>query len=396
MRNFGALGSLFTCMMVIGCAADATVDPLAPRDAGESPEWVAADPERLGLDSETLALARTYAFRDDFHTQAVLVVKDGYLVAEWYAEDSGPDSLVASWSIGKSFVSTLIGMAHQQGEIASLDEPMTTYVPSWTDTDKAPITLRDVLAMSSGLDWIEDYERIGSGDDVSDIAVMMLDANPLDVVLTQPVRYPPGEDWYYSSGDSMLLGHVLRQTTGTNATQWGMQQLAEPLHFSRFEWWQDGNGDTYTFCCVDATARDFAKFGQLFLQRGAWGGTQLLSADWVDKATTPQAADNPGYGFQWWLNQSDSTDLPWPSLPDSAYFAIGVDHQYVAVFPEQNMVVVRHGQYIVPPGTDWIAENGLFSAGMFSHGLAPVGTRGPGEEWSEEEFFGLILDAIND
>lgn len=385
---------LFT---LAACTATPPFDPAAPRapvDTGSRSEWLSVAPAAVGLDAAALAAARDYGFREGFYTQAILVARHGYLAAEWYAEDSGPDALGASWSVAKSFTATLIGQAIADGLVASVDAPMTDFVPEWRGTDREGILLRDVLAMSSGLDWIEDYDTISSDEGTSDIVNMVLDEEPLSIAVDQPVRHPPGEVWSYSSGDTMLLGRVLRAATGKTAADLVQEKLAEPMHMRNLRWWRDSAGDTYTFCCVDATARDFLKFGQLYLQRGVWGGRQLVPAAWIEAATSPQARANPGYGYQWWLNHPDSADGNWPSLPASTYFALGHNGQYVAVFPELDMVVVRLGQYIVPKTKDWIAHEGLFGAGVFSDHLGPTGTRAPEGDWSEDRFFGLFAAAV--
>lgn len=381
------------------CTETPPLDPDAPRapvDTGDRADWITVAPAAVGLDRAGLEAAREYGFRDEFYTQAILVARHGYLAAEWYAKDSDPDALAASWSVAKSIVSTLIGQAIADGHVADVDVPMTAFVPEWKDTDRAAITLRDVLAMSSGLDWIEDYETVSGEAGTSDIAEMVLHGDPMRIAIEQPARHPAGEVWSYSSGDTMLLGRVLREATGKTAADWVQEKLAAPMHMRTLRWWRDAAGDTYTFCCVDATARDFAKFGQLFLQRGLWGGRQLVPADWIGAATRSQASANPGYGYQWWLNHPDSADGNWPSLPEDAYFALGHNGQYVAIFPKLDMVVVRLGEYVVPETTDWVARDGLFGAGVFSDHLGPTGTRAPEGDWNDDYFFSLIVSAVRE
>lgn len=382
---------VFFAMSVAACGETR----LKPIDAGSSTDWKLARPEQVGFDAAELERARAYAFRKEFYTQGIVIIKDGYLAAEWYGEAADQHSYATSWSVAKSFTSALIGIAVDRGLIASVDQSMATFIPAWQGSEKAAIRLRDVLAMSSGLDWIEDYENIGVGDQASDVVRLVLEADPMAVAFDQPLTHAPGEVWNYSSGDTMLLGHVLKTVVGVTAADWAKEVLANPLGFSRFAWWQDATGNTNTYCCVDTTSRDFARFGQLFLQKGIWGGQQLISQAWVAASTSPQAKANAGYGYQWWLNHPSGIDR-WPSLPASTYFALGHNGQYIAVFPEQNLVVVRNGQYKLPKGTDWIAEAGLFAGGMFSDRLGPTGTRAPEGEWSEDYFFRLILDAISD
>jgi CubicO group peptidase (beta-lactamase class C family) len=390
-----AATALVTLATACGESASPAAAP-APVGAAGQADWANVAPAAVGLDAAALEAARAYGFRDEFYTQAILVARHGYLAAEWYAEGSGPDALGSSWSVAKSITATLIGQAIADGHIASVDAPMTTFIPEWSDAARAQIRLRDVLAMSSGLDWVEDYEQLTNDASTTDVVAMVLDEAPLRVAIDQPAAHPPGEVWNYSSGDTMLLGRVLRQATGKTAADLVQEKLALPMHFRDLHWWRDAAGETYTFCCVDATARDFLKFGQLYLQRGVWGGRQLVPAAWIDTVTAPQARANPGYGFQWWLNHPKAADGYWPSLPATTYFALGHNGQYVAVFPELDLVVVRLGQYIVPKTTDWVARVGLFGAGVFSDNLGPTGTRAPEGDWNDDRFFALVLAAVQE
>ena len=391
--QFGAVAVL---LLAVACAGSesGTVKQREPVDAGDQAAWISAAPAEVGLDADKLEAARAYGFRDEFYTQAIVVIRHGYLAAEWYAEDSGPELRGASWSVAKSITATLIGQAIADGLIASVDVTMGTFVPEWTDAARAPIKLKDVLAMSSGLDWIEDYEGVQGEEGTSDVAEMVIVPDALRVAIDQPVRDPAGEVWSYSSGDTMLLGRALRAATGKTAADLVQEKLAKPMHMDSLRWWRDAQGETYTFCCADATARDFAKFGQLYLQGGVWGGAQLVPSDWIVAASSPQASANPGYGYQWWLNHPETTSGNWPSLPQSTYFALGHNGQYIAIFPDLDMVVVRLGQYVQPDTTDWVAPNGLLAAGIYSDNMGPTGTRAPEGDWDEDEFFRHFVEAI--
>jgi CubicO group peptidase (beta-lactamase class C family) len=170
------------------------------------------------MDAAVLAGARTYAFTEERHTQAVVVVRASTVVAEWYAEDRDQDSLATSWSIAKSFTSALIGIAIERGEIPSVDTPMHTWFPEFLGTDKEAITLRDVLEMASGIAWNESYDPNDVGS--SDIAEMALTdgESHVDIVLDNEVAHPPGTFFNYSSGDAMMLSPVLQQSTGMRGT----------------------------------------------------------------------------------------------------------------------------------------------------------------------------------
>ena len=145
---------------LVGCVALTACNDAPPLviDAGNTPDWQVDAPERHGFDVARLDAARAYAFKPTYYTQGVVIIKDGYLVAEWYADDAGPDSYATSWSVGKSFVSALVGIALDDGLIPSVDEPMTTYIPEWKNSDRAAIKLR---ASQAALDILRQWlERI--------------------------------------------------------------------------------------------------------------------------------------------------------------------------------------------------------------------------------------------
>jgi CubicO group peptidase (beta-lactamase class C family) len=198
----------------VGCSDDSTSTPdEAPPEPVPGRDWEVQSPEEQGLDPALLDEARTYAFSPGMNTQAVVVVHGGVIVAEWYAEVADKDSWAASWSVAKSFTSALIGIAIADGLIPSVDEPMITYYPDWKGTEREAMTLRDVLQMSSGLDWVEDYDPAAIFE--SDIIQLVLgEEDQLRYPSARPAKVEPGSAWNYSSGDTMLLSGVLEQATG--------------------------------------------------------------------------------------------------------------------------------------------------------------------------------------
>jgi len=165
--------------------------------------WVDGAPEDHGIDPQALEVLRDYAFRPEFNTQSVLVIRDGRMIAEWYAPDRGPEDWATSWSMAKSFSSTLLGIAMHEGLLTSLDEPMTTYIPEWSGSGREAITLRHVLSMSTGFEWGE------SRDDLTDLLEMAVRGDQLAFALEQELVETPGEVWNYSTGTSMLLSLTL-------------------------------------------------------------------------------------------------------------------------------------------------------------------------------------------
>ena len=197
-------------------AATATAPDTAPAAEAAAgvpgAEWTVVTPESQGIDPAALEEARTYAFTEGRNTQGVVVVHDGVIVAEWYAPDADQDSWAASWSMAKSVTSALIGIAIDDGLIPSVDEPMTTWFPSWEGTPREDITLRDVLHMESGLAWDEDYDP-GAVDSSEVIVMGLLQLDQLAYAADQP-RVDGPVEFNYSSGDTMLLSGVIEQATG--------------------------------------------------------------------------------------------------------------------------------------------------------------------------------------
>lgn len=348
-------------------------------------EWMVVEPAEKGMDATTLEKARRYAFDDVQETQSVVVIRDGAIVAEWYAPDADPRSWAASWSMAKSFTSALIGIAIDEGLIESVDVLMSDYYPEWSGTSRAAIKLKDVLRMSSGLDFVEDYDP--SGLENSDIIAMVLtQPDQLEYASTREGAREPGVGFQYSSGDTMLLSGVLEQATGMSAFEYAEEKLFGPLGIDQVEWWEDAAGHTLTYCCLDTTSRDFARFGLLFLNGGKWDGEQVVPAEWVGESLTGNEV-NPGYGYQWWLIGRDGR-----GLPEDTFAALGHDGQHIYVIPSLDLVVVRNGTYIKYDGPP-VADPNLYQ--YYPDDLVPdLGTRAPVPGWDDTAFLTPIIESI--
>ncbi|MDQ3738261.1 MAG: beta-lactamase family protein [Actinomycetota bacterium] len=349
-------------------------------------EWSRSSPAEQGLDPAPLRRARRYAFAEGRNTQGVVVVYRGEIIAEWYDAGADAQSWAASWSMAKSVTSASIGIAISEGLIPSVDEPMTTYYPEWKGTDRQDITLRDVLQMSSGLRWQENYDP--SSIDSSDIIqIVVFRANQLAYVADRPSAEEPGSVFNYSSGDTLLLSGVLEQATGMSAEEYARRKIFEPIGMEQVEWWQDAKQHTLTYCCLDATSRDFARFGWLYLNGGRWGEEQVVPPDWVDESLQPSEAFE-GYGYQWWLTGREDE-----RLPDDLFSARGFDGQYIYVVPSLDLVIVRNGTYMKHPG-DPVADPSLFEY-YPSGSLNPsLGTLRPESGWDDVEFLSPIIESI--
>ncbi|MBV1933877.1 MAG: beta-lactamase family protein [Parvibaculaceae bacterium] len=301
---------------------------------------------------DALVLAETFSFKDenlsveDFLTEtdtvALLVLKDGKLVYENYWQTGGKDVQWLSHSVSKSFVSAAVGLALRDGLIKSLEEPISNYVPMLKDSGYNGVRIKDVLQMSSGVRWTEKYSS-GTSDINRFGWTMMKGASYDEFVTTIVAETPPGTQTSYTGMDTQALTMLIRSVTGKSLAAYLQEELWQPLgmEFEAF-WTTDNSGVELGLGGLNATARDFAKLGELYRLDGAWHGNQILPADWVAASTTPDApylqrgankvsTHGMGYGYQWWLPKGDDQD----------FSAIGIYNQFIYVNPEENTVIVK-------------------------------------------------------
>jgi len=277
-------------------------------------------------------------------TTAVVVAHEGRLMAERYAPGVGPDTPLPSWSMAKSVLAAWLGIAVGEGR---LDLRAPAPVPEWRGEGdpRGAITLDQLLRQSSGLAFDETY---GAVTDVSRMLFLHADTGAYAAGFS--LAHPPDSAWSYSSGTSNVLARVLRDLfDGDLAAQvrWTRERLFEPLGMHTALAEPDASGTFVASSFVFASARDWARFGQLHLQDGVWEGRRILPEGWVRYVTTPTPdAPRGRYGAHWWLN-AGAPDAPedrmWPSLPRDAYAARGMSGQYVVVVPSADLVVVRLG-----------------------------------------------------
>lgn len=377
-RNTSLMAALL--LAVASCVAVAGTSGAAETNGG----WTIVDPADAGMDASALEAAYGEAFVAERNTQGVVVVRNGQLVSEHYAPGEGPRSWAGSWSMAKSITSILVGIAIDEGLIGGVDESMATWIPEWVGTDKAAITLRDVLQMQTGLESNEDYNPANAAE--SDVIQMGLAADQLAYSIARPLEVTPGTRFRYSSADTMLLSAVLEQATGMPADEYAQSRLFEPLGITQIEWWRDAAGHTLTYCCVDTTTRNFARFGLLYLNDGNWDGRQVVSADWVRDSLTPASASGGQYGYQWWIASS-------PDVEGPIYQMRGFDGQFVWVIPSLDMVLARNGDY-TKSACAATADPNLF--GLYPPlGLVDgAGTRPPAD-WDGERFLTNFTSAVD-
>ncbi|MBL4839104.1 MAG: serine hydrolase [Kordiimonadaceae bacterium] len=319
------------------------------------------------VDWVALETAIDGAFEDNtenktIDTRAIIVVKDGKTIAERYAQPFGPDTRFLGWSASKSVMSALIGTMVMDGKL-QLDAPAP--VAEWRaeGDPRRKISLSHLLTMSSGLEFSEPY--IPNNDSTD-----MLFKSPRmgDFAASKPLYKEPGSFWYYSSGTTNLLGRIFFETAGGTlqaSHSLAHKRLFEPLGMTSAMFEPDTSGAFVGSSYFYATARDWARFGLLYLNDGKVGDKQILSKEWVDYSHEPiEQAPRREYGAQFWLNAGnpdESLNLG-PKLPDvprDYYMASGYNNQHVGIVPSKNAIVVRLGWTTLGSSFDL---NGHFAA----------------------------------
>ncbi|MFT7043050.1 MAG: CubicO group peptidase (beta-lactamase class C family) [Candidatus Azotimanducaceae bacterium] len=300
-------------------------------------------------DGEPISLPATFAYKggevnvetflSETDSSALLVIHKGKVRFERYMLTGGRGVKWLSMSVSKSFIATGIGIAVDEGLIDIL-KPITDYVPSLIGSAYDQVRIKDVLQMSSGAAWNEDYSDVES--DIMRLGRIMSVGGSLDeFVGTLTREREPGAYNHYNSADTQALAMLLSRATGMSITDYITDKLWHPLGMESDAYWLvDDENVEMAFGGLNATARDYAKLGELHRLNGAWQGKQIVSASWVAAATTPDAPhllpgvnkDFPlGYGYQWWV----------PETSEGEYSAIGVYNQFIYVNPTRDLVIVK-------------------------------------------------------
>jgi CubicO group peptidase (beta-lactamase class C family) len=270
-------------------------------------------------------------------TRAVVVVRDGWVVAERYAPGITAATPLIGWSVTKAVTHALIGIAIEE-KLLKLEEAIP--VPEWTSPadPRRAITLDQLLRMSSGLTFSEVYD-----DFESDVVTMLLQsADSAAYAANKPLAAKPGTVWHYSSGTTNLIARGLRLAMADDEAYWRFPyaRLFQPIGMHSAVLETDPAGTFVGSSLAYATARDWARFGLLYLQDGRWGDRRLLPEGWVEHATRPTPGSDQKYGAHWGLNRGGR----YPDIPRDAFYAKGFGGQLVLVVPSRNVVIVRLGQ----------------------------------------------------
>ncbi len=281
-------------------------------------------------------------------TRAVVVLHDGEVVAERYADGFDAGTPLLGWSMGKSLANAMVGRLVAEG-VLSLDD--TGLLAAWEDDARADIHLDDLLRMTSGLEFEEVYDP-----DTDATNMLFLPGDTGAFAADKPLVAEPGTSWSYSSGSTNILCDVAQRGAGGDVSL-ARDLVFDPIGMTSAVIEPDSSGGLVCSSFPYATARDWARFGQWFLQEGEWEGVQLLPPDWVAYTTTPvQLETEHPYGASWWLNTDHTGRTRMPSVPADAYWASGNEGQQVVVIPSRDLVVVRLGLTADFDGIDWGLE----------------------------------------
>jgi len=293
-----------------------------------------------------------------YRVSGVLVLKDGRIVLERYGLGRKPTDRWTSFSVAKSVTSTLVGAAIQDGKIRSLNAPVTDYIPELKGSAYEGVTVRQMLMMSSGVKWNEDYADPNS--DVAQAGTKMLEpgVDPMVSYLRKlPRAHEPGTTFNYNTGETDLVGILVSNAVHMPLATYASQKIWKPYGMEQDAvWMTDLAGHERGGCCISMTLRDYGRVGQFILDGGKAGGKRIVPADWVKDATSKEidnGAKEPGagYGYFWWIRSADRYD------------AVGIFGQSISTWPKDRVIVVVNSAWPAATGRELsAARNALIEA----------------------------------
>lgn len=291
----------------------------------------------------------TDEYFDQQNVAGLLVIKNGKIVYERYGLGNTKDTLWGSFSVAKSVTSMLIGAAIKDGYIKSVNDKVTDYLPRLKHSAYDHSTIRNILQMSSGVQWNEDY-----ADPASDVNSATWDSLALDEYLrTKPRDAAPGEVFNYNTAETNLAGTLLRSAIGNNLATYLSEKIWRPFGMESEANWMltEVGGGEFGGCCISATLRDYGRIGLFALNNGHLSdGTAVLPEDWMRESTSPSKGYD-GYGYFWWV------------MGDGIYRASGIFGQGIYINPRENVVIALHSARAVASNQpDWELQNALYAA----------------------------------
>ena len=275
-------------------------------------------------------------------TTGLLVIHKDTIIFEQYFNGLTPETTHISWSMAKSFISGMIGIAIHDGLIESIQDPITKYLPQLKESGYNEVKIKDILQMSSGVGFNEDYADFNS--DINRFGrYFALGQSFEKFAMTLKNARPPGTFNHYVSIDTQVLGMLLKKVTGKTITEYMKEKIWDPMGMEHdAQWIIDADEMEMALGGLNATLRDYAKFGLLYLKNGDWFGQQIVPKDWIQQSINIDSphlqpgendlsSSDQGYGFQWWI----------PQKADGAFFASGIYNQHIYIQPNRDVVVVK-------------------------------------------------------
>jgi CubicO group peptidase (beta-lactamase class C family) len=316
----------------ISTVADQHIELDNPIPEYPQEQWQVRNPSELGVDKEKIQQLFDLSFADSA-TQAVVLIKDGFLIGERYAHGYDNSSYGTSWSMAKSFYASLIGIAIDRGEIASLDDKVAEYL-DYFNGERAEISIRDLLNMSSGLE-MPDHEH----------EKMFFSNDHLAYAKAVGVEKTANKKFEYNNVNSMLLADILEKASGKKADVLLRERVFDKIGLTDVTLWRDAAGNPLTYCCVDTTARQYSRFGLLFARNGKWNKEQIISADYVNQTFTnvwtglnsSTINQQRGYSLHWWNSRDNDRSV--------IFNTSGKFGQYIFVDRDNDLVFTRITKY---------------------------------------------------
>jgi CubicO group peptidase (beta-lactamase class C family) len=287
-------------------------------------------------------VGKTSTLLEDTDATGLLIIRNDTIIFEKYYRGNTKDSHTIAWSVTKSFVSALMGIAIQEGHIKSIDQKVSDYLPELNGSAYQDVTIKNLLQMSSGVSWNEDYSDRNS--DINRFGrTLALGRSFEKFVKTLEKDKEQGTYNRYNSSDTQVLGMIISKATGKTLSKYLEEKIWKTLGMQSKAWWMvDNQGHEFAAAGLSASLRDYARFGRLYLNHGKVNNQQIISEDWIKQSLTMDAphllpgknefsSNQSGYGFQWWIYEGD----------EGEYAAMGIYNQLIYINPTHNIIIVK-------------------------------------------------------
>ena len=301
--------------------------------SGKHQEWLTANNYNKAKLPELIK-----SVNESLETVAFMVIINDSIHFEEYWHGYNADTMSNSFSMSKSWISTLIGIAISEGKIKSVNKKVCDFLPDFCEGRNTELTIKNLLTMSSGLNWTEDYYN-----PIGQAAEAYYGNHLSDMIKNLTVIETPGKVFKYNSSCTQLLTFIVEAATGETISKYASKKLWQPMGAKYPALWSTDveDGDEKGFCCINSNARDFARLGKLYMNQGNWNGLQLLDSSYIVEAISAanlldeKGNKNTNYGYQFWLAERKGLSI---------YYARGLWGQYVICIPEKDMIIVRLGR----------------------------------------------------